>query len=38
MANSDDIAVEDFLDSYNLTDPVTEKEIRSLVPNGGLLA
>jgi len=38
MADNDNIAVEDFSDSSNLTTPVPEKETKSAIPNGGLLA
>jgi hypothetical protein len=38
MADSDTMTVDDFSDTCNLTSSDTEKEIKSAVPNGGLIA
>jgi hypothetical protein len=38
MADNDNMSVEDFSDSCNLTIPTAEKKTNSVIPNGGLLA
>lgn len=38
MADNDNMGVEDFSDSSKLTTPVLEKETKTAIPNGGLLA